>query len=130
WFFQWFSDQFDRKWNDAVNYVPFQPLPPAAPVYSSPANQTSAASSSVTLTWDGGSWAQLYDIYFGTTPTPPLYVSTVQVGSATVGVLETYTFNNLQAGTTYYWRIVGKTYAQLSATGPTWSFTTGGTSVT
>ena len=28
WFFQWFADQFESKWNDTANYVPFQPLPP------------------------------------------------------------------------------------------------------
>jgi hypothetical protein len=32
----------------------------------------------------------------------------------------------LQPGTTYYWKIVSKTMANKTKTGPTWSFTTGG----
>ena len=36
---------------------------------------------SVTLRWEGGYWAHKYDIYFGTSPTPPLAVSDVMVGS-------------------------------------------------
>src|SRR6185437_8058312 len=33
----------------------------------------------------------------------------------------------LTGGTTYYWQIVSKTMANLTATGPIWSFTTAGT---
>ena len=127
WFFQWFIDQFNRKWNDTVNYVPFQPLPPDAPTYSAPVNGASGQSSSVTLTWDGGPWAHFYDIYLGTTTNPPLIAGNMQIGSPDAGVMETFTVNNLVAGTTYYWRVVGKTYAQLSTSGPVWSFTTAGT---
>src|SRR5262249_20676241 len=32
----------------------------------------------------------------------------------------------LSPGTTYYWRVVGKTMANITATGPTWSFVTAG----
>jgi hypothetical protein len=127
WFFKWFADQFTKKWNDTVNYVPFKPLPPDAPAYSAPANGATALPSSVTLTWEGGPWSHLYDIYFGTTPNPPLVVGNVEIGSPVAGVTETYTVSNLQPGTTYYWRIVDRTWAQLTASGLTWSFTTAGT---
>jgi len=127
WFFQWFADQFDRRWNDTVNYVAFQPLPPGSPSYASPANFAAGMSSTVTLTWDGGPWAHLYDIYFGTTSTPPLVASNQELGSPEAGISESYTVTGLQPGTTYYWRIVGKTWAQLTNSGPTWSFTTAGT---
>jgi hypothetical protein len=126
WFFQWFADQFERKWNDTVNYVPFVPLPPGTPSYSAPTNGSSGVSSSVTLNWDGGTWAHLYDIYLGTTPNPPLLAGNVEVGSPVEGKRETYTVSSLLPGTTYYWRVVGKTWAQLSKSGPTWSFTTAG----
>jgi hypothetical protein len=126
-FFQWFKDQFQRKWNDTANYEPFQPLPPGSPQYSSPQNGSGGTGTSVTLTWDGGNWAHLYDIYFGTTPNPPLLQSNKELGSPLDGQLETFTVNNLQSGTTYYWRIVGKTWAQLTNSGPVWSFTTSGT---
>jgi hypothetical protein len=127
WFFQWFVDHFERKWNDTVNYVPFQPLPPGTPSYVSPLNLTAGQASSVTLTWDGGTWAHLYDIYFGTDSNPPLMASDVELGSPLAGRRETFTVTNLLPGTTYYWRIVGKTWAQLARSGPTWSFGTSGT---
>src|SRR4029079_12049675 len=76
--------------------------------------------------WDGGIWAHFYDIYFGTTSNPPLLAGNLQLGSFQPGVIETYTVNSLQPGTTYYWRIVGKTYAQAATSGPVWSFTTSG----
>ena len=127
WFYQWFADQFETKWNDTVNYVPFQPLPPDTPAYASPANGASGIGSSVTLNWDGGPWAWSYDIYLGTSPNPPLLVPNTQVGSAQPGTPEAFTVSNLQPGTTYYWRIVGKTTAQVSKSGPTFSFVTAGT---
>ena len=127
WFFQWFADQFERKWTDEVNYGPFTPLPPDAPVNAAPSNGASGAGTSVTLKWDGGPWAHLYDIHFGTTPDPPLLASNRELGSPLAGQMETFTVTNLQPGTTYYWRIVGRTWAQLTKTGPVWSFTTAGT---
>ena len=102
WFFQWFADQFERKWNDTVGSEPFQPLPPGTPTYVSPSTSASDLSSSVTLTWDGGTWAHLYDVYLGTTPTPPAIATNVQLGSPVAGVHETYTVDNLLPGTTYY----------------------------
>ncbi|HYM25701.1 MAG TPA: hypothetical protein VEU08_20925, partial [Vicinamibacterales bacterium] len=38
-----------------------------------------------------------------------------------------YALPPLQPGTTYYWKIVSKTAALLTANGPVWSFTTAGT---
>jgi hypothetical protein len=126
-FFQWFSDQFNRKWNDTVNYVPFQPLPPDSPIYSAPSNGSSGVGTSVTLTWDGGPWSHLYDIYFGTNPNPPLLEAKKELGSPLEGQVETFTVNNLQPGTTYYWRVVDRTWADLTNSGPVWSFMTAGT---
>jgi hypothetical protein len=126
WFFQWFADQFEDKWNNTANFVPFQPLPPDSPSYSSPVNLAADVAASATLTWDGGPWAHLFDIYFGTTPNPPLLASNRELGSPEPGERETYAVSGLLPGTTYYWRIVGKTWAQLGRSGPTWSFTTAG----
>jgi len=127
WFFQWFADQFNRKWNDTVNYVAFQPLPPDSPAYSAPSNGSSGVGTSVTLTWDGGPWSHLYDIYFGTNPNPPVLETDKELGSPLEGQVETFTINNLLPGTTYYWRIVDKTWAQMTNSGPVWSFVTAGT---
>ena len=54
-------------------------------------------------------------------------MSNQEIGSPVDGVRETYTVTDLLPGTTYYWRIVGKTWALLGNSGPTWSFTTSGT---
>ena len=126
WFFQWFATQFDSKWNDPVNYGPFEPLPPGSPAYYSPMPHASGLPSDQTLRWDGGVWAHTYDIYFGITADPPLLASNVEVGSPVAGQLETFTVSDLLPGTTYYWRIVGKTWAQRTNSGPVWSFTTAG----
>jgi hypothetical protein len=127
WFYQFFADQFDRKWNDTANYVPFQPLPPDSPSMSSPGNGSTGNGTSVTLTWDGGPWSHLFDIYFGTSSNPPLVATNQELGSPLAGQVETFAVSNLTPGTTYYWRIVDKTWAQLSQSGPTWSFSTAGT---
>ena len=127
WFFAWFAEQFEGKWNHPTNFVPFQPLAPGAPVYSSPSNGASGLPSSVTLTWDGGPWSHMYDIYAGPTPDPPLVAGNIPLGSPDAGVLETFTLSNLQPGTAYYWRIVDRTYANRTQSGVTWSFTTAGT---
>ena len=141
WFFNWFVNQFERKWNSATENEPFVPLPPTQPSYVAPANSAIAQPTTLKLQWEGGPWAHKYDIYFGTTPNPPLLVADVSTfqsgaqagqplldtGSVDDGVMETYTIPApLQAGTTYYWKIVGKTMANVTATGPVWSFTTAG----
>jgi hypothetical protein len=133
WYFQWFADQFDSKWADTTNYEPFDPLPPDTPIYYAPANSATGQGTSVTLSWDGQEFAHYYDVYFGPTNSPPLLLSqtisdsTEQLGSPLTGQRESLTVSNLLPGTTYYWRIVGKTWANEVTSGPTWSFTTSGT---
>jgi phosphatidylserine/phosphatidylglycerophosphate/cardiolipin synthase-like enzyme len=130
-FHQWFSDQFDRKWNNTSGFAetqPFVPLPPDEPVNVSPAHlATNQPTTSIALAWNGGSWAHLYDIYFGTTPEPPLLAANEPLGPSTSSSdTKVFTVTGLSPGTTYYWRIVGKTMAIKSAAGPIHSFTTGG----
>ena len=142
WFFQWFVDQFERKWNSTTENEPFVPLPPGQPAYLFPVNSSIAQPTTITLQWEGGPWAHNYDIYFGTSPNPPLFVANasttqsgaqagqplLQTGSPDDGVNETYKLQiTLQPGTTYFWRIVSKTVANQTANGPVWSFTTAGT---
>jgi phosphatidylserine/phosphatidylglycerophosphate/cardiolipin synthase-like enzyme/regulation of enolase protein 1 (concanavalin A-like superfamily) len=129
-FYTWFSDQFDRKWNNRTGNAeskPFVPLPPDTPRYTVPANGAIGQSTTVTLTWNGGLWAHVYDIYLGTSPTPPRLASNVALGpSESSSDTIKYTVSGLQAGTTYYWRIVSKTMAGVSRNGQVWSFHTGG----
>ncbi|HEX3703078.1 MAG TPA: phospholipase D-like domain-containing protein [Vicinamibacterales bacterium] len=134
--FSWFVDQFERKWNNTnpagVNETgPFTPLPPDKPAYVSPANgATGVAPSGMSLKWDGGPWAHNYDIYFGTSPTPPLFAANQNLGpddpTRSPKQYQTFALPTLTGGTTYYWQIVSKTMAGLTATGPIWSFTTSG----
>ncbi|HKG97022.1 MAG TPA: IPT/TIG domain-containing protein, partial [Pyrinomonadaceae bacterium] len=135
--------QFERKWNSTTENEPFVPLPPTQPAYASPANSAIAQpATNLTLKWEGGPWTHKYDIYLGATANPPLLVanaSTFQsgaqagqplldTGSVDDGVMESYTITTpLQPGTTYFWKVVGKTMANQTASGPVWSFTTSGT---
>jgi hypothetical protein len=131
--YDWFVDQFDRKWNNTggiVENVPFSPLPPDAPKTPTPAVGASGVSttSSVKLKWWGGYWSHKYDIYFGTSSNPPLLAADVALGpSDTTSKFQTYTLPmTLEPGTVYYWKIVGKTMANLTRSSPVWYFTTGG----
>jgi regulation of enolase protein 1 (concanavalin A-like superfamily) len=136
WFFQWFEDQFNRKWNNTnPTGVPetewFVPLPPDAPSYRSIANgATTVPTTAQTLVWYGGPWAHIYDVYFGTDPTAnTLFAANLALGpSLNTSQNQSFSLPALQPGTTYYWRIVSKTAALKTKTGPVWSFTTGGTS--
>jgi phospholipase D-like protein/IPT/TIG domain-containing protein len=138
WFHQWFQSQFQYKWDSDYStnslippeYAAFIPKGPGSPTLKTPASGALSQPLSVTLTWDGGPWGIKYDIYFGTSSNPPLLASDVIVGNPDPGVIEKYTVNGLTAGTKYYWKIVGKTMANLTAASSTWNFTTGGTAPT
>jgi len=128
--FQWFAAQFERMWHNAnsaraIETVAFVPLPPAAPIYKAPASGSTVTGTTVTLSWNAGLWAHNYDIYLGTSSTPPLLAANVNLGpSATPTTYVKYTTPQLLPNTTYYWRIVSKTMANVTAAGTTWNFTT------
>lgn len=131
WFFDWFRENFDRKWTNRTGIVetaPFKPLPPDVPSYVSPTSgATGVATSGAVLRWDSGLWAWGADIYFGTSPSPPL----LKAGHAiSPGKTQGFTLPALAAGTTYYWKIVSKTVAKQAASGAVYSFTTAGGSPT
>lgn len=131
WIFQWFVDQFERKWNNTAGNesTTFVPLPPDKPTILAPADGSVGIDRSLELKWDGGPWAHVYDIYFGTDPNPPLFAANQQLGPtdpAAPTVTQHWTVPLLQPGTTYYWRIVSKTMAGLTKNSGTVSFTTAG----
>ena len=68
------------------------------------------------LTWTSSPLATGYDVYFGTSPTPPL-VSSNQVGT-------NYALPALSANTTYYWKIEPRNNCGVTTSSPVWSFTT------
>ena len=87
---------------------------PGTPSSPSPADATSGASASPTLTWTS-SGATSYDVAFGTS-NPPSPVSTGQAGAS-------YAPAGLTAATTYFWQITAHN-ATGTTPGPVWSFTT------
>ena len=133
WIFQWFQNQFNRKWNNSNGFnetAPFVPLPPDKPLYQSIADgATGVPTSSQQLVWYGGPWAHIYDVYFGTDPTAGVLLAANQpLGpSETTTEYQRYSLPPLLPGTTYYWKIVSKTAALVPKTGVIWSFTTSGT---
>ena len=129
-FFVWFSDQFERKWANTTGRLetgPFHPLPPDQPGNVAPLHGAVVPGTAVTLQWNAGIWAHLYDVYFGTEPDPPLLAANVPLGPSTTASNDRrYDIPQLLPGTTYYWRIVAKTMALQTAVGPVFSFTTAG----
>jgi phosphatidylserine/phosphatidylglycerophosphate/cardiolipin synthase-like enzyme/regulation of enolase protein 1 (concanavalin A-like superfamily) len=133
-FFDYFRDQFERKWNNsnplgAVETEPLELLPPDPQLLVSPANgATGQPESGVQLRWLAGVWTHVYDLYLGTEPNPPLVVADRELGPSMSGTdYKSLTVSNLQPGTTYYWRVVGKTMADVTRSSPVWTFTTAGT---
>lgn len=123
--FNWFQTNLDRKWRNATGNAEtksFAPLPPDPPVNVAPVNLATAQPvTGAVLSWKPGPWAHKADIYFGTTSAPPLLVANVSVSPNTT---KKYTLPTLAPGKTYYWKIVSKTMANKTATGPVWSFRT------
>jgi regulation of enolase protein 1 (concanavalin A-like superfamily) len=133
-FFQYFRDQFERKWNNsnpvgAIETEPLQLLPPDPQTLVAPADgATGLSTSSVELRWVAGVWTHVYDVYLGTDPTPPLLAADRELGpSMSSSDHKRFTVTNLQPGTTYYWRIVGKTMADMTRSSAVRTFTTAGT---
>jgi phosphatidylserine/phosphatidylglycerophosphate/cardiolipin synthase-like enzyme len=129
WMVNWFADQFRRKWSNTTGIAEtkaFTPLPPDVPKYKSPSDGATGQPRTITLKWYGGPWAHYYDIYFGTSSTPPRIVAGKHLGpSDTTTDCQTYTVSSLAPHTTYFWKIVSRTAAGKSATGSVRSFTTG-----
>ena len=129
----WFVNQFERKWNNSggvIETTGFVPLPPDAPKNPVPAIAAAGVGTTVTLQWFGGPWAHLYDLYIDTSSAftnPAVFLNLAETPSKT----QTSTFSyrlpvTLVGGTTYYWKVVGKTMALKTKTSAVWSFTTAG----
>ena len=128
--YQFMSDLFERKWTNATGIAetkPFVPLPPDAPTSPSPAVAAQGVATTVTLKWNGGYYAHIYDIYFGTSSNPPLFAANKELGPSD-GPTDMISFQvtGLQPGTQYYWKIVSKTMANMTKSGPVWNFRTEG----
>jgi hypothetical protein len=94
--------------------------PPYVPSNPSPANGATGVSVNADLSWTGGDPdvgnTVTYDVYFGTTSSPPKVI-----GNQTS---TTYNLPTLSYNTRYYWKIVSWDNHGASSSGPIWSFTT------
>ncbi len=91
-------------------------LPVPSSVYGPfPSYGATEVSLTPSLSWAASTGATSYDVYFGTSPSPPLVTATAGT-SYTPGVLD--------VNTVYYWRIVPSNVCHEGSTSPTWSFTT------
>jgi hypothetical protein len=94
---------------------------PNIPTNCLPADHSTRVPIHPHLSWTGGDPdagdTVTYDVYFGTSETPPL-VSNSQSGT-------TYDPGTLAYNTTYYWQIVATDNQGASTTGPLWDFTAG-----
>jgi hypothetical protein len=91
--------------------------PPSAPVLASPGNGATGVSLMPALSWTAASGAISYDVYFGTSPTPPLVTNTAATS---------YNPPALLVNAVYYWMIVARNFGGTTPSS-TWSFTTAGT---
>jgi uncharacterized protein (TIGR03437 family) len=85
-----------------------------APTLISPANQATGIGLGIQLQWNGASYATSYDVYFGSTPSPPLWGNLTSFSCVPTG---------LGSNATYYWKVVAITASGTIST-PVWSFTT------
>jgi regulation of enolase protein 1 (concanavalin A-like superfamily) len=133
--YQAFVDNFNEMWNDHTNYGPLVTTPPRAVDLTMAGTVPSAGQTSVpttpTFTWNRAAWATSYDIYLGTNSGNMTLVANVPA-SLEVNPPNTYSWTPqtpLAGGTTYVWKIVSRTFANMTATSDTESFaTTGGAS--
>jgi hypothetical protein len=125
-FYVWAKSHFDRKWNNlgpSPETAPFVPLPPDVPQLVTPAVGATNQPTTMTFTWNAGPWAHKYDLYLGTSlSTLTKIVDDNELGPYT----PSWTVNNLQPATVYYWRVVSRTMANLSRTSQICSFKTSG----
>ena len=107
-----------HTWNFTTAPPNAAPNPPSNP---SPVNHATGIPVDADLSWTGGDPdagdTVTYDVYFGTSATPPL-LSEDQLGT-------TYEPGTLSYNTKYYWYIVASDSHNPPTTGPLWDFTTG-----
>ncbi len=128
--YQGFVDRFNAMWADTTNFGPFVPTPPNAvdtgAAGTVPAPGQSGVSVATTFTWNTASWATSYDVYLGTSPSSMTVVANVPA-QLVQNPPTTYSWTPSSAlafSTTYYWKIVSRTFAGLTASSSIQTFST------
>jgi phosphatidylserine/phosphatidylglycerophosphate/cardiolipin synthase-like enzyme len=126
------KDQFNAMWNDAVNYTTFRPLRPEPVNLVAPGDGGINVTTLPQLVWNRAPWAVTFDVYLGTSPNNMTVVNRVNA-VLNEDPPQTYSYTPvqpLQPSTTYYWKVVSRTFATdldptLIASSVLSSFTTG-----
>lgn len=103
---------------DAISLTTQGVAAPSCATSPSPANTATGASTCNALTWTaptGCNAATSYDVYFGTSATPPYVTNTTSTSYSPA----------MNFNTTYYWEIRPKNATGTAASCAVWSFTTG-----
>jgi hypothetical protein len=120
------KDRFQVMWSDTTGFTDFAPQPPAAPSTASPGSGDTGVDPMAALTWNIAPFATSYDVYVGSSPSDLSLVGSVPAELSN-NPPSTYSWAPsapFAAGTTYYWQIVSRTFAGLSAASSFATFTT------
>jgi hypothetical protein len=118
--------RFAAMWNDPSAFADFVPGAPDAPSLSAPAAGQTGVAPTTALIWNRAPFATSFDVYLGTSASSMTKVANVPAKLVNEPP-STYSFKPataLQPGTTYYWRVVSRTLANVTATSLTRSFRT------
>jgi hypothetical protein len=129
--YQAIQQRVNEMWNDPAAFGTFTPQPAYAASLVSPANQAAGVVTTTTLVWNRAPFATSYDVYLGTSSGSLTKVAKVPAVMTTTPP-QTYSWKPstpLQNNTTYFWRIVSRTYVtdknpSLVTTSATRSFST------
>ncbi|MGH7487474.1 MAG: hypothetical protein ACREMY_18005, partial [bacterium] len=105
------SNDYDWGWWADLKLAQGGTAPPLAPSLSAPANGANITTAP-TLTWSASAGATSYDVYFGTSPTPPIVANTAATS---------YSPGPLSVGT-YDWQVAARS-STGTAISSMWSFT-------
>jgi hypothetical protein len=125
--YQAFKNEFQAMWTNTTDFGPLVTTPPNPADGLVPATGSTAVPVTTSLTWNRAAYAVSYDVYFGTNPSSLSLVANVPA-QLVVNPPNTYSWtppSSLQGNTTYYWKIVSRTFANMTATTSNFAFTTG-----
>jgi hypothetical protein len=119
--YPYYVQKFNRRWTNsrATESKNFTPGTPGSSTYLAPGNASTMSTTSTPTLRFKVAWAHYVDVYYGTSSTNMTkYWDKKRVApNTTISV----TLPTLPRGT-YYWKVVSRTAANKTSTGPVWSF--------
>jgi hypothetical protein len=125
--YQAFKNEFQAMWTNTTDFVPLVTTPPSQADIATPAAGASAVPVTTSLVWNRAAYAVSYDVYLGTSPAAMSLVANVPAQLVVNPPLQ-YSWTPpapLQGNTAYYWKIVSRTFANMTASTSNQTFTTG-----